>query len=103
MPPTSSPAAGAGRRLRGAAVRPWRWGPGAAAVRRRRRSALRWRSQSPAQLPGLSQALPAPPQLASEEVNQLVLKLPQASNAAEVFSTFAEHVQQLFLGLMHIR
>ena len=43
------------------------------------------------------------PQLASEEVNQLVLQLPQAANAVEVFSTFAEHVQQLFLGLMHIR
>jgi hypothetical protein len=56
------------------------------------------------QLPTIAlRAVPAPLQLASEEVNQLVLKLPQASNAAEVFGTFAEHVQQLFLGLMHIR
>lgn len=40
---------------------------------------------------------------ASEELAQLVVQLPQAKNAVEVFSLFAERVQRIFPGLQHAR
>ena len=38
-----------------------------------------------------------------DEVGNLVLRLPQAKNAPEVFSVFAEHVARMFVGVLHIR
>lgn len=44
-----------------------------------------------------------PPLQVKEEVNQLLVQLPQAKNATETFSLFASSVQNMFEGLQHIR
>jgi hypothetical protein len=38
-----------------------------------------------------------------DEVNQLLVQLPQAKNATETFSVFASRVHNMFEGLQHIR
>jgi hypothetical protein len=38
-----------------------------------------------------------------DEVNQLLVQLPQAKNATETFSLFASSVHTIFEGLQHMR
>lgn len=38
-----------------------------------------------------------------EDVNELLLQLPQAQNATDVFCLFADRVQRIFEGVQHIR
>jgi hypothetical protein len=46
---------------------------------------------------------PSSQDAASEGVSQLIVQLPQAKSATEVFGVFADKVHSIFEGLQHIR
>jgi hypothetical protein len=46
---------------------------------------------------------PTSQEAASEGVSQLIVQLPQAKSATEVFGVFADKVHSIFEGLQHIR